>query len=351
MTTKTSIFLTGATGYIGGAVLTRLLTHPRAPNFDITALVRSETKGKVLQEKFGVRPLVGSLQDADKITAASENANVVINTADCDDLPSAEAILAGMKARHDKTGEVPVLIHTSGTAMLIDDARGAYRSETIYDDMNLEQVKSIPPSALHRHVDIPIVDADVAGYVRAYIVAPSMIYGAAKNALVDAGVANPFSIAVPGMVRVAIKRGRPMVIGEGKSGWPIVHINDTAEFYIQLFDAISARPDTVGHGEEGLYFLENGESPWSAVARSIGRAMVATGVVSGPEPEPESLTTSEQMAEVCGSEFRGRILGSNCRCKARRARAQVGWKPKFEVDDFNASTEEDFRKVFEAEKK
>ncbi|KAH9945012.1 uncharacterized protein BXZ73DRAFT_95999 [Epithele typhae] len=269
MTTKTSIFLTGATGLIDGSVLARLLAHPKAADFEIIALVRSEAKGRLLQANFGVKPLVGSLQDVDKIAAVSEAANVIINTADCDDLPSAEAILSGMKARHDKTGEVPILIHTSGTAMLINDAKGVYLAETVYDDMNLEQIKSIPPSALHRHVDIPIVEADVAGYIRAHIVAPSVVYGVAKHALVDAGIANPFSMCGQLLARAAIKRGRPVIVGEGKCSWSHVHIDDS----------------------------------------------------------------------------------TNCRCKGSRSRGQVGWKPRHDMKNFDASTVEDFRGVLETENK
>ncbi|KAH9945053.1 NAD-P-binding protein [Epithele typhae] len=348
----TSIFLTGATGYIGGAVLARLLTHPRAASFDITALVRSEAKGALLQKKFGVKTLVGALDNVDEITAASEASNVVIHTANCDHLPSAQAILAGMKARYTKTGEVPVLIHTSGTGMLVDDARGAFLSETIYDDMDLESVKSISPSAFHRNVDVPIVEADVAGYVRAYIVSPSAIYGVAKHALVDAGIANRFSLTIPIQARIAIKRGHPVVVGEGKGAWPVVHIDDTAEFYIQLFDAVlGGGRETVGHGAEGLYFLENGELTWGAMAHSIGQAMAASGFVSGPALAPKPLTTPEQLVELFGNEIVGWIFGSNARCKANRARAQVGWKPKYGVEGFDASTVEDIQGLLQEEKK
>jgi hypothetical protein len=32
--------------------------------------------------------------------------------ADCNDLEAAEAILGGLKSRYEKTGQVPILIHT-----------------------------------------------------------------------------------------------------------------------------------------------------------------------------------------------------------------------------------------------
>lgn len=42
--------------------------------------------------------------------------------ADADDLVATNAFLAGFKARHEKTGDVPVLIHTSGTGQCISIA-------------------------------------------------------------------------------------------------------------------------------------------------------------------------------------------------------------------------------------
>ena len=52
--------------------------------------------------------------------------------------------------------------------------------------MDIEQVKSIPPIAVHADVNIPIIEADTQGYVRTYIVTPSCVYGIADNALVKA---------------------------------------------------------------------------------------------------------------------------------------------------------------------
>ncbi|CAF4062689.1 unnamed protein product, partial [Adineta steineri] len=37
-----NIFLTGATGYIGGSILTGLLQHPNVSTFKITALIRGD---------------------------------------------------------------------------------------------------------------------------------------------------------------------------------------------------------------------------------------------------------------------------------------------------------------------
>ena len=40
-----------------------MLNHPDAKKFEVTAIVRSEDKAKVLQEKFGVKTVAGSIKD------------------------------------------------------------------------------------------------------------------------------------------------------------------------------------------------------------------------------------------------------------------------------------------------
>lgn len=121
-------------------------------------------------------------------------------------------ILAGMKKRHEKTGEVPILIHTvctmfslicsltslaespllqsgtgtcllriishhvsvltnsiiSRTGVLVDDAKGDKTTDMIYHDSRPEEIESLPDTALHRNVDLLIVGADKAGRCHKY---------------------------------------------------------------------------------------------------------------------------------------------------------------------------------------
>ena len=120
------------------------------------------------------------------------------------------------------------MYYQSGTGTLIDDARGMYVTETIYSDTNVEQIKSIPYEAFHRNVDSLVMEADQEGYIRGYIILPGLIYGIAKNELVDAGISNPYSMQVPILIRTALARGRSGVVGMGKAVWPNVHVDDSA---------------------------------------------------------------------------------------------------------------------------
>lgn len=68
------------TGYIGGAFLQRLLEHPKASTFDITALVRKAEKAKLLESKVPIKVVVGSLEELEKLSELAENSHVVVHT-------------------------------------------------------------------------------------------------------------------------------------------------------------------------------------------------------------------------------------------------------------------------------
>ncbi|KAF8149876.1 hypothetical protein B0H34DRAFT_678825 [Crassisporium funariophilum] len=325
---KTNIFFTGATGYIGGSVLSRLLKDPKAKDTTITALVRSPEKVEKLKA-LGVNAVVGSHTDEKLVEKLASEADVVIATADADNLEAALATLRGLKTRYEKTGTPPIFIHTSGTGVLTDDAAGDKTTDTIYDDSNPDQIESLPDTQLHRNVDLELVRADKEGYIKSYIVIPSTIYGIASGELVEKGIQNAHSIQVPELIRAALARGEGGTVGAGKNFWPNVHINDVADLYIVLYDSILSNPAT-GHGREGYYFGENGEHTLYDVGKAIGEAVVAIG--KGKNPGPTTFTKEELDKYLGGSTY----LGTNSRCRGKRSRA-IGWKPTKTTKDFIAS--------------
>lgn len=148
-----TVFLTGATGYIGGAVLTKLLSLSSSPSA-ITALIRDPKKAELLSSiptpsGTTLTPLLGSLDDHDKLKKAAETHDIVISTADADDLGSIQALIAGMKERRKKTGHRSLFIHTSGTGVLADNAKGQYPND-IVGDPHRKDVQLMLTTDLHR---------------------------------------------------------------------------------------------------------------------------------------------------------------------------------------------------------
>ncbi|KAH9052952.1 hypothetical protein EDB83DRAFT_1181456 [Lactarius deliciosus] len=324
MTSKAHIFITGATGYIGGSVLQRLLDHPKSNTFEITALVRNADKATLLNT-VGVNTVIASLSDLDKITELAAASDIIIHTADADDQKAATAILRGLKARHDKTGKIPIYIHTSGTGVLMDNAAGLCETDIIYADTDPEQIESLPDTAAHRLVDREVVAADKEGYVRTYIVLPSTIYGIATGKLFDLGISHAHSIQLPVAIKASLDRGQGGVIGEGKNIWPNVEVHEQAELYQIILDAALSDPSTP-HGRDGYYFGASDEYRLYDLAKAYSRALYDLGKGKSPEPTP---FTAEEVQKYFG----GVWLGSNARCKAERGRA-LGWKPTKTTKDF-----------------
>lgn len=106
------IFVTGASGAVGSRAVVRLLEA----GHDLTALVRSADKYAQL-ERAGVRPVQGSLFDADAMRRALAGHDAAINLAT--HIPSgADAVKPGAWREDD-------LIRTEGSRVLVDAALAA----------------------------------------------------------------------------------------------------------------------------------------------------------------------------------------------------------------------------------
>jgi len=337
MSSKTKIFLTGATGYIGGSVLERLLDLPDAHTFEITVLIRSPEKAEKFK-KFGVNSVVGSFNDAKLLEDLTAAADVVFDTVDADMLDAAKIMLRGSKRRFQETGKPVIFIHTSGTGLFVDKAAGLRSTDTIWDDANSDQLEQLSPSAPHRDVDLEILQADKEGYVKGYLIAPSTIYGMASGKFVDAGLQNKHSIQIPALVVASLGRGTAGMVGKGLNVWPNVHVDDVADLYIILFNAIRANPDKVGHGRDGYYFGVNGEHTMYDVGKEVGRALVALGKSSSDEPT--TFTKEDLDKYFGGSDY----LGTNSRAVPNRSKS-IGWAPKKTTKDFLGTIKEEVEEI------
>ena len=78
--------------------------------------------------------ILGSHEQLDKIRTIASTVDVVLNAADSDDLPLTKAIIAGLRIRSGSSkatwmSPLPILIHTSGTGVIADKAKGSFTDE------------------------------------------------------------------------------------------------------------------------------------------------------------------------------------------------------------------------------
>lgn len=324
------IFITGATGYIGGSVLTGLLEHPSVGHFKITALIRGDEERVKKLASLGVTPVIGSNDSYAVIEKAASESDVVIHTANsADDLPSTEAIVAGLNKRIESTGKPVIYIHTSGTGVLIEDVRGKKGSGTVYHDLNPDQINGLPDEQIHRDVDLFVTDAGQTNpKLKTAIIIPPLIYG------IGTGLFNRNSIQLPILIRAALKRGKAEMIGPGESTWDHVHISDLVDGYMILLDQFLAAygPNAslnaqispyLTTGREGYYFAENGRHSWRQVAEKIAEVLHKKGLASSTDVT--SFPDNEVEDALIGK-ISWPIVGSQSNSKAERLR-KLGWKP------------------------
>jgi len=281
------IFITGASGYIGGAVAAALAEAGHA----VSGLARSDETAAALAAR-AITPVAGTLDDAEVLADAALKADVTVNTANAGHRGAAQAMVAAL------AGTGKAFIHTSGSSIVGTRARGEL-VEAVYD----EDTPFTPTPQREARVAIDKMVRAAKG-VRAAVIAPSLIYGRGAGA-------NPHSIQVPWLIRLAKKAGVAKHIGSGENRWSNVHIDDLVRLYIAAIEKAPAG---------AFYFAENGENSMREACEAVSRMLGFGG-------RTESMTVEEAAAEW-GEGPANDTMGSNSRVRAKRARAELGWRPK-----------------------
>jgi nucleoside-diphosphate-sugar epimerase len=282
------IFVTGTSGYIGGSVAAALA----AAGHEVSGLVRSEPSAEQVRA-LGVTPVHGTLDDADVLRAAAARADAVINSANADHQPSAQALLQALEG----TGKA--YIHTSGSSIVGTQSAGE-RVDAIFD----EDTPFTPSSgraarvALNEH----ILSFKAKG-VRSIIICPSLIYGISQGP-------DKHSMQVPLLISLAKKTGVARHYGPGENIWSNVHIDDLVELYSL---ALASAP------AGAFYFAENGENSMRQLCEAINRRL---GVKAGPVA-----MSLDEASREWGEGTAQNTMGSNSRVRALRAKAELGWRP------------------------
>lgn len=284
-----TVFLTGASGYIGGSVAAQLVRR----GVRVRGLVRGQDKASYLAA-HGIEPIIGDLDDVSLLTREASQSDAVINTASAD---HAGSILALVEAL---SGTSKVLLHTSGSSIVGDNALGNYCAETIFDEETKLVVQELKQP--RRDIDLMVLGA-AAREVRSMVICPSLIYGQGRGL-------NPNSVQIPFLAANAQQQGVVQIVGPGRNVWSNVHIDDVVDLYLAALD--KAPPGS-------FFFAANGETSFAEIGEAIARRLQLPGV--------ESLDPAIA-AERWGVARAHYSLGSNSRVRSTHARAKLGWKPR-----------------------
>jgi nucleoside-diphosphate-sugar epimerase len=244
------VFLTGGTGYIGGAVLDALIRG----HHHVDALVRT-TQGAAELQTRGAHPVRGNLLEPLTWLDAAAAADGIVHAAAASGARQREldektvAALAALPARAGR-----FIVYTSGIWALGNTPAPADERTPL----NPAELVSWRPAHEQR-----ILDTASAG-VRAIVVRPGIVYGGGRGIVGDLlkDVAN-------GLVRV---------VGTGENHWPLIYDRDLGDLYARLVNASTAA---------GVYHAndEGDETVNDIVAAMATHASIQPSVRHVPLPE------------------------------------------------------------------
>nr|WP_295873371.1 NAD-dependent epimerase/dehydratase family protein [uncultured Chitinophaga sp.] len=279
-----TVFMTGVTGYIGGSVAARLLKA----GYQVNGLARNEKDFAALTA-VGIQPVAGSLEDEAVIAREAAAADAVINTASADNPYVVATILEAL------TGTGKKFIHTSGSSIAGDKARGAYAATEPYT--------FIPKNPrLEKAARVAIDRAVLAAEGHYCVICPTMIYGTGTGIKKD-------SAQVPMLTEAAREAGHGVHIGAGENRWSNVHIEDLANLYLLVLEQAPSG---------SFYYAENGILSLKEIAVAISKSLGFGGKTAS--------ITIEEAIRRWGMEGAHFGLGSNSIVSSVAAH-QLGWLP------------------------
>jgi nucleoside-diphosphate-sugar epimerase len=284
------VFVTGATGFIGTAIVKELL----AAGHEALGLARNDEGANKLA-RSGVKVHRGELSNPDSLVAAARACEGVIHTAYNHDFATTPREVASETDRRavealagalDGSGKP--LVVTSGTFMATMVAPGRTSTE---EDV-LPDGAPIPRAASE-----VAVRAAASRGVRASVVrlAPS-VHGEGDHGF------------VPILIGIARRTGISAFVGDGANRWPAVHRLDAARLFRLALE--KAAPGALLHGaaEEGVAMR--------AIAETIGKGI---GVPVRGLSKEEARKHFDWFAE---------FVAIDNPCSSAITRRTLGWKPQ-----------------------
>jgi nucleoside-diphosphate-sugar epimerase len=275
------VFVTGATGFIGSAVVKELL----GAGHQVLGMARSDAGAKSL-EAAGAQAHQGDLEDLESLRSGAAAADAVIHTAFRHDWSKFAESCELDKRAIEAIGSV---LHGSSRPFIVSSGVGVAQGRAATEDDPPLSSPSLP-----RVSEVTAVALMERG-INAIVMRLPQVHNTVKQGLITP------------LIAVARAKGVSGYIGDGQNRWPAAHVSDVARLYLLALEKGTAGARYHAVAEEGVALKD--------IATAIGQGLNV----------PVISIAQEQAQEHFG--FLGFFAGRDAHISSAQTRAKLGWNP------------------------
>lgn len=279
------VFVTGASGFVGSAVVEELLQN----GHEVVGLVRSDEAASRLPSS-GILVLKGDVNDPEMLRQGTQQTDAVIHTAFNHDFTRFKENCEADRLVIETLGS---LLAGTGKPLVVTSGIGLLTGDGPITEKDVPTAGSdvIPRAATDEGARTAAANgADV------YIVRlPPSVHGRGDRGF------------VPVLADLARQHRESAFIGDGANYWPAVHRHDAAVLYRLIVEKRPALKTLHAVAEEGI--------PFRDIAETIAQGLAI----------PVASKTGDAIATYFG--WFTHFAGMNCRASSKCTREQTGWNP------------------------
>ncbi|KAF2123915.1 NAD(P)-binding protein [Dothidotthia symphoricarpi CBS 119687] len=351
------ILLTGATGYVGGTVLTQLLADPKLTSQPISLLVRTETQAAKLRSVYGARvhPILwkGLEEDEKVIADTAAQYDIIVNAGSGFITSGAKALVDGLARRVQAGLPTPWFLHVSGCTNLVDPSQKPREWNDEKDGAAIfEYMASLDAKTPYsqRTTELTVLETAAQHGVAAVSLQAPCIFGEGT------GQFNRQGLVIPLALMFVVQHGYGFKLNE-TANFDWVHIEDLASYFVQLVRTILSRPDRgvgfIPTGKEGILFPTVGRTLVTEInQKALDVAFAAGDLPRGDTPQQKEIRLApvQEIADKIGA---GRVdiatlaWGGEKAVRGTVGQKLLGWEPTRLQDAWDQDFEDELKALKE----
>lgn len=287
------IFVTGASGWIGSAVVPELLVN----GHEVVGLARSESSARAL-EAAGAIVQLGDIDDPDGLAKAAADSDGVIHLAFQHDVAFGGNFPAAAAAdRRSVEAMGAALAGSNRPFVLASGMLGMKVGQVATENDGLVPSASVRTNPASRRLATALLTLSLAGTdVRSSVLRlPPTVHGEGDHGFVAT------------LVSIARELGVSAYVGDGANRWPAVHVSDAARLARLAVETAPAGSVLHAVGDDGV--------PLREIAEAIGRHL---GV---PTTSLAPADAADHFAHL------GHFVGLDSPADNTITRELLGWEP------------------------